>query len=188
VGIPFACEGDVHGALTSLLVQGAGLSEKTAFCADMTMRHPENDNGELLWHCGCFPPSLAVDESKRWVGVDRGSAGVGNWEIKGGNLTIARFDADHGRYLLLIGEARGTVGPPTNWTYLWMEVNDWPRWEEKFIYGPYIHHCTVVHGRLAPVLYEACKYIPGVEPDLLDPTEEEIRAYRRGQDLTNGGQ
>lgn len=77
---------------------------------------------------------------------------------------------------------------PSNWTYLWVEVNDWPRWEEKFIYGPYIHHCTVVHGRLAPVLYEACKYIPGVEPDLLDPTEEEIRAYRRGQDLTNGGE
>jgi L-fucose isomerase-like protein len=186
MGIPVACEGDVHGALTALLVQGAVSNRTSVFCADLTIRHPENDNGELLWHVGCFPPSLAAEPESRWVDVDRGCAGVGNWELRGGDLTISRFDADHGRYSLFIGEARGISGPPTGWTYLWVEVDDWPKWEEKFVYGPYIHHCTVVHESVAPILYEACRYIPGVEPDVLEPLGQEIQAYWRGEDLYGG--
>jgi hypothetical protein len=66
-----------------------------------------------------------------------------------------------------------------------MEVDNWPKWEQKLIYGPYIHHCATVHGHVAPVLHEACKYIPGLEPDLLDPDEDEILALWRGEDPTN---
>lgn len=181
-GLPVACETDIHGALTSVLVQAAGMNERPTFFADLTIRHPENDNAELLWHCGCFPPSLAVDEEARGVEAGRFPA-AGGWEIRGGDLTLARFDGDHGEYSLLMGEARGTEGPATNGTYLWVEVEDWPQWEEKFIYGPYIHHCVGIHGRLAPVLYEASKYIPGLEPDPVDPTQDDIRAYWRGDGL-----
>ena len=182
MGLPVACETDVHGALTSVLVQAAALNAKPTFFADLTIRHPENDNAELLWHCGCFPPSLAVDGEARGVEVGRFPA-AGRWEIRGGDVTLARFDGDHGSYSLFIGEAKGTKGPATNGTYLWVEVDNWPKWEEKFIYGPYIHHCAGIHGRLAPVLYEACKYIPGLQPDPIEPTEEEIRAYWRGENL-----
>jgi len=185
MGLPVACETDIHGALTSVLVQAAALNTEPTFFADLTIRHPENDNAELLWHCGCFPPSLAVDEEGRGVEAGRFPA-AGRWEIRGGDVTLARFDGDHGEYLLLMGEGRGTEGPATKGTYLWVEVQDWPRWEEEFIYGPYIHHCVGIHGRLAPVLYEACKYIPGLEPDPIGPTAEEIRAYWRGDDLTEG--
>jgi hypothetical protein len=62
-------------------------------------------------------------------------------------------------------------------------VGNWPRWEQKLIYGPYIHHVAGIHGRLAPVLHEACKYIPGLEPDPVEPTAGEIEAYWRGEDL-----
>jgi hypothetical protein len=27
--------------------------------ADFTIRHPENDQAELLWHCGSFPVGIA---------------------------------------------------------------------------------------------------------------------------------
>ena len=37
-----------------------------------------------------------------------------------------------------------------------------------------------IHGNLVPVLYEACRYI-GVNPDLYDPVEEEVKAYIRGE-------
>ncbi len=53
-GIPVACETDIHGAVTSVLLQAAGLFEKPIFFADVTVRHPENDNAELFWHCGNF--------------------------------------------------------------------------------------------------------------------------------------
>jgi hypothetical protein len=62
-------------------------------------------------------------------------------------------------------------------------VPDWPLWEEKFIYGPYIHHVVAIHDRCAYTLYEATRFIPGLEPDPAQPTVEEIREWLRGKDL-----
>ena len=107
--------------------------------------------------------------------------GCCQWRIKGGDVTLARLDGDHGQYSLLVGQACGTSGPPTRGTYLWVRVGDWPRWEQRLIYGPYVHHIVGVHGRLAPVLVEACKYIPGLAPDPVEPDAEQVAAYWRGQ-------
>ena len=38
-----------------------------------------------------------------------------------------------------------------------------------------------IYADVVPVLYEACKYIKGLKPDLYDPIEEEIKAYLRGE-------
>ena len=46
--------------------------------------------------------------------------------------------------------------------------------------APYIHHCVAIHANVVPVLYEACKYI-GIQPDLYDPIEEDVKAYLRGE-------
>ncbi|MCX6347272.1 MAG: PfkB family carbohydrate kinase [Actinobacteria bacterium] len=56
-------------------------------------------------------------------------------------------------------------------------------WEEKLIYGPYVHHVAGIHDHCSPVLYEATKYIPGLKPDPAQPTEVEIRSYLCGNDL-----
>lgn len=181
-GLPIACETDIHGAITSVLVQAAGLGRSSTFMADVTIRHPGNPNAELLWHCGNFPPDLASD-SRESALTDHFSmfcAGAGAFELKKGDVTISRFDGLKGEYSLLMGHGRGVEGPKTNGTYLWVEVNDWPLWEEKFIFGPYIHHCTGIHGRLAPALYEACRYIDGLRADPVDPTEQEIKRELRG--------
>ena len=58
-GLPVACETDIHGALTSILLQAAARYTAPTFFADLTVRHPEDENAELLWHCGSFPPCLA---------------------------------------------------------------------------------------------------------------------------------
>ncbi len=187
LGLPVACETDIHGALTAAMLQAAGRYATPIFFADLTIRHPENDNAELLWHCGPFPASLAEPDSPRRVSTNyiagNGVPGVAEWRIRGGEVTLARLDGDHGQYSLLMGHARGTSGPYTRGTYLWAEVGSWPRWEQKIIYGPYIHHVVGIHGRLAPVLYEACKYLPGLAPDPVEPTAEEIMAYWRGEGL-----
>lgn len=187
MGIPVACETDIHGALTSILLQNASNAGSPTFFCDLTVRHPENENGELLWHCGPFPHELAKDKKKAYVGphfiLPSGAPGTGNWEIRGGDITVARFDGMGGSYSLFMGHARGVEGPFTLGTYLWIEVPDWPLWEEKFIYGPYIHHVVGVHDTAAYALYEATRFIPGLEPDPANPTGEEIRAWLRGADL-----
>lgn len=182
-GIPTVCETDIHGAISSIILQEASRRKTPIFFADLTIRHPENDNAELLWHCGNFPPSIIRKDQKAYVDynfiMESHCPGVGVWEIEHGDVTICRFDGDHGNYQLLIGEGKGVDGPSTKGTYIWFEVKDWPRFEEKIVTGPYVHHCAGVHGKYATVLYEVCKYIPGLSADPAEPTEEEIQARRR---------
>jgi hypothetical protein len=107
--------------------------------------------------------------------------GTCNWEIKGGDVSILRFDGQDGQYLLFAGHAKGTAGPYTKGTYLWVKVNSWPEWEEKLIYGPYIHHVIGVHGKIAPVLFEAVRYLNGIKLDLAYPDEKSIKEWLRGK-------
>lgn len=175
-GFPVACETDIHGAVTSLMMQAAVQGRSATFLADMTVRHPENDNAELLWHCGVFPESLRDEacSAKLTNHYGPGIPGVGEYRIKGGPVTIARFDGIGGDYRLLIAEGRGTAGPYNKGTYLWTEFEDWLELEMRLIEGPYIHHCTGVHGHIAAILYEACKYIPGLKPDPVFPDEKKL--------------
>lgn len=184
--IPVTCETDIHGAITSVMVQAATLNTCPTFFADLTIRHPENDNGELLFHCGNFPVSLSVEDKpqlRRHFLFDDHSPGTHEGEIRGGSMTLARFDGDHGEYSIFLGKAKGIEGPYTRGSYVWVEVNDWPLWEEKLVKGPYVHHSVGIHANVIPALYEACNYIPGLNPDPVDPTEEEIKAWLRGSDL-----
>lgn len=184
--IPVTCETDIHGAITSVMVQAATMNQHPTFFADLTVRHPENPNGELLFHCGNFPVSLSVEDKpklRKHFLFDDHSPGTHEGEIKGGNMTLARFDGDHGEYQLFLGKAKGIEGPYMRGSYVWVEVNDWPLWEEKLVTGPYVHHSVGIHANAIPVLYEACRYIPGLTPDLVDPTEQEIQAWLRGAGL-----
>ena len=187
LGIPVACETDVHGAVTSIMLQAAAQGTTPTFFADLTVRHPEHENRELLWHCGPFPVELKAEGEPAKVSPHYMMPGslpaVGEWRIRGGDVTLGRFDGDRGEYRLLVGHARGTDGPRTRGTYLWVEVDDWPKWEETLVRGPYVHHIVGVHGKLAPALYEACRYIPGLSPECVEPTEQEIAAHLRGSDL-----
>lgn len=126
-GIPTVCETDIHGAITAIMMKAVGMGEEVPFFADVTVRHPENDNAELLWHCGNFPQSLAKQGTKATVGESRyhnDTYGICECELKQGDLTIARFDGDHGNYQLLIGEAKTTDGPKNVGSYVWIEVDD----------------------------------------------------------------
>lgn len=184
--IPVTCETDIHGAITSIMVQEATMNQHPTFFADLTVRHPENANGELLFHCGNFPVSMSVEDKPRLRKhflFDDHSPGTHEGEVKGGDMTLARFDGDHGDYQLFLGKARGIKGPYTRGSYVWVEVNDWPLWEEKLVKGPYVHHSVGIHANVIPALYEACSYIPGLTPDPVDPTEREIQAWLRGSGL-----
>ena len=180
-GYPVVCETDIHGAITALLVEAAGMGQQRSFFADWTVRHPDLANGELLQHCGPWPISVAKEKPVVTYPLAFDCPGAITAEAKHGLLTLARFDGDNGEYRLLLGNARGVDGPRGMGTYLWVEVENIKRLEAKIVEGPYIHHCVGIHRDVVPVLYEACKYI-GVQPDFYDPIEENVRAYLRGEE------
>ena len=179
-GIPVVCETDIHGAVTALLVEAAGMDEKRGFFADWTIRHPDIANGELLQHCGPWPMSVAQEKPELTYPLAFEHPGSLTAEAKHGEVTLCRFDGDNGEYSLLLGNAKGVDGTKGMGTYLWVEVENIKRLEAKIVEGPYIHHCVGIHKNVVPVLYEACKYI-GVKPDLYDPIEEDVKAYLRGE-------
>ncbi len=168
-GLPIICETDIHGAISAVLLESAAYERRASFFADITNRHPENDNGVLLWHCGSAL-SLVADGCKpkfgrHWI-LPSPISGVGHWRMKDGELTVARFDGDSGQYQLIAGEGKTIDGPFTQNTYMWMEVDDWSRWERAFIFGPYIHHSAIIHEHCADILLNSCKYFPDVRPDV----------------------
>ncbi|MCK4601211.1 MAG: fucose isomerase [Phycisphaerae bacterium] len=165
-GIPCVPETDIHGAISSVLLQHAALGTEPTFLADLTNRHPERDDAVLLWHCG-FPLGLRHADypasiGTHWIlpGIPPGSC---HWRMKDGPLTVCRFDGDRGEYRLCAGEGHTCDGPKTQNVYCWMAVKDWPRWERTFIEGPYIHHVAAAYGHHARVLREAVRYIDGLD-------------------------
>ena len=172
-GIPVVCETDIHGAITAVMAEAAGMGKNRTFFADWTVRHPDNDNGELLQHCGPWPISVAREKPSIDVPVAFDYPGSVMAEAKHGDMTLCRFDGDEGVYSLLLGHAKGIDGPYTKGTYVWVEVEDLPKLEYKVVTGPYIHHCVGIHQDIVPVLYEACKYL-GIQPDLYDSDEETV--------------
>jgi L-fucose isomerase-like protein len=168
-GLPFICEADIHGAITAVMAMAASRYTTPIFLADITIRHPENKNAELLWHCGVFAKELAKDKNDLTIGnhYNRLCPAVGEWELKGGDLSIVRFDGAKGNYSIFLGNAKGTEGPKTVGAYLWIEVDSWSKWEKKLIYGPYIHHCVGIYSDVVAILEEACRYIPNLTADLV---------------------
>lgn len=172
-GFPVVCETDIHGAITAIMVEAAGMDTNRSFFADWTVRHPDDENSELLQHCGPWPLSCASCKPTIGYPLAFSHPGAVEAEAKHGLMTLCRFDGDNGAYSLLLGNAEGVDGPYTKGTYVWIKVANWKRLEAKIVEGPYIHHCVGIHKDVVPVLYEACKYL-GITPDLYDDVEQQV--------------
>ncbi len=153
-GLPVSCEADVNGSITMAILRACGLYQKPVFLADLTIRHPANDNAELLWHCGVFAYGLRASQSKPYL-----KDSFQRWELQQGELTLCRFDDAEDNYFLFGGKGKTVAGPETTGNYVWLEVNDWQRWEEALMFGPYIHHIGGLYGDHLPVLREAARYL-----------------------------
>ena len=90
-GIYVICESDIHMAITNALLLAATRGKEKPIQGEFTSRHPENENAELLWHCGPFP-------TKYSVGKPRICGGKPAFRLQDGEYTIARFQADRGNY------------------------------------------------------------------------------------------
>jgi len=161
-GLPTACECDVWGAISALICKSVSLGDEIPFLADWTYRHPTNDNAELIWHGAPFACSLARKDVKpkfKKFQHPRGQTYEANWELKSGPITMFRMDELDGNYHIFCGEGKSCEGPSTTGTYVWLEVDNWKRWEEKLILGPYIHHVGGVFGNYFEIFREIARYL-----------------------------
>ncbi len=183
-GLPVICESDIHGCISSVMSLAAGVAlgcDDPTFLMDLTNRHEFENNMELLWHCGVFPLALkkenTVSELTHHYGAPK--EGTCRVNIKNGPITVLRFDCSHDNYSVLVARGKIVDGPSTNCTYGWGEFDNWPALEERLIYGPYIHHIVGIYADIAPVIYEALRYMDGIEPDFFSPTAEQIKSELR---------
>ena len=161
LGYMISCESDMHAAMTMVLLKSATLGEGYPLFGEFTVRHPQNKNAELLWHCGPFPLSQKAPESQ---------ARLVNQRIwlrgKDGLYTVARIDRDEGgRYMILPMVCHTTEGPQTHGTYIWGEFKDLGAVEARLMEGPYIHHFIEMEGDYTKELREFCKYLPNLKID-----------------------
>jgi L-fucose isomerase-like protein len=170
--IPISAETDIHGALSSILIEAASPESVPSFFPEFTSRHPENDNAVLLWHASApislrHPDTEFVPILPPWI-LEGLPATSLQFRLRDGDLTVCRFDGVRGEYRLGVGEGRMVPGPMTREVYGWMEVDNWPVWERRVIEGPYVHHCSAIYERCADTLAQACDWIPGLEVERFD--------------------
>lgn len=159
-GYIISCENDVHAAMTQVLLKSLSFGKNPPLFGEFTIRHPEEKNVELLWHCGQFAYSVHREgEPCRCMNMRE------NFEAKKSHYTVARIDQDHGKYSIVAGECDSAEGPYTNGTYIWARFEDLDAWERKLIEGPYIHHVSEIEGSLTEAIKEFCKYVPALKFD-----------------------
>lgn len=160
LGYMIACENDIHCAMTMAVLKCATLGQGKPIFGEFTVRHPENENAELLWHCGQFPLSQKAPDCEARIVNQR------EWfRGKDGTYTAARIDQESGDYMMLPLICKTTEGPETNGTYIWGEFEDLQKIEDRLLQGPYIHHFIEIEGDYRKELEEFCKYVPNLRID-----------------------
>ncbi len=160
MGYMISCESDIHCAMTMAVLRAATLGKGVPVFGEFTVRHPEKENVELLWHCGQFPLSQKADDCVARIVNQR------EWfRGKDGVYTAARIDQESGNYMMLPLICETTEGPETNGTYIWAEFEDLQAVENRLMQGPYIHHFIEIQGDYRKELNEFCKYIPNLSID-----------------------
>lgn len=161
-GVIVTCESDIHGAISMALLSAASFGKSVPFFIEFTVKHPDKDNVNLLWHCG--PAAYSLKKSGCKSKLINGRCW---YELKNSEYTIIRMDMQDGEYLMFADKFKSTDGPYTFGNYIWAEFEDLDKVEKKVINGPYIHHMAEIEGDYVKDLEEFCKFVPGLEIDLV---------------------
>jgi len=99
---PCACEADVYGALTSLLLQK--VAGTPAFLTDL-VDLDEADNTGVVWHCGQAPLSMADPDVRPRAAIhnNRRMPLLYEFPLKPGRVTFFRLSQAKGRPMAVIG-------------------------------------------------------------------------------------
>lgn len=171
-GMLTACETDIVGALAMLVQQRVALGETVPHFIDWTIRHRENPNWLLAWHCGNAPTCLAADPQQTALRSRRDMkgespvdncdpmAGLHQFQIKPGVVTFCRLAEYDDQWKMLI--TTGTVVPSEETlagTWGWVEVADHDKLYRTLVEEGFVHHASMIHGDYTKALLEVCKFM-----------------------------
>ncbi len=102
--VPSACEADVYGSLSALLLQE--LSGDPVWMADL-VDLDFDDNTGVFWHCGLAPLSMCDPEfnAEATIHTNRKMPLLHQFPLKPGEVTIARLSQSRNETKLVIGGA-----------------------------------------------------------------------------------
>jgi L-fucose isomerase-like protein len=100
--IPAACEADVYGAMTSLLLQE--IAGESSWLADIVDIDAASDTG-VLWHCGLAPLSMCdpLFRPEAQIHTNRRMPLLHQFPLKPGRITLARISQARNRTTMIVG-------------------------------------------------------------------------------------
>lgn len=108
--VPSACEADVNGSVTQLILQE--LAGEPAWMADLVDITAADDTA-VLWHCGLAPISMCDPEVKpeATIHTNRRMPLLHQFPIKPGRITLARLSRSRNQLKLVIAGAEVVSRP-----------------------------------------------------------------------------
>jgi len=110
--IPCACEADVYGALTQLILQEA--AQAPVFLTDLVDVDVEDDTA-VVWHCGQAPISMCAGDATATVHTNRKMPLLYEFTLKPGLVTLMRISQAFGETKMVLAKAE-MLGRPMAFT------------------------------------------------------------------------
>ena len=167
-GIITACEVDVMGALTMLMMNACAMGQTPSDFIDWTDLHPTEKNVWLAWHCGNAACQLCASDCQKVLRQNERLSlwgptcyGAFDFRMKEGPVTCARMVEYDGQFSVFYGNGEVVNMPPlSRGTYAWVKVNDVADWENKMIEVGVVHHGVLIHDKkVADALAMFCKFM-----------------------------
>lgn len=109
-GVPSACEADVYGSVTTLMLQE--LAGEPVWMADL-VDVDEGDDTAVLWHCGLAPLSMCDPQAQAeaTIHTNRKMPLLHQFPLKPGRVTLARLSQSANEKKLMIAAAEVLRAP-----------------------------------------------------------------------------
>jgi L-fucose isomerase-like protein len=109
-GVPCACEADVYGALTALMLQG--VAGEPSWLVDIVDIDAQDDTA-VLWHCGSAPLQMADPQvrPRAQIHSNRRMPLLAEFTLKPGRVTVARISQARNEPKLVLAGAQVLRAP-----------------------------------------------------------------------------
>jgi len=151
--LPGGCEADVHGVITSIILQR--LAGEPAFNTDLVDLDRETDTC-VFWHCGQAPVQMAdpVAEVRATIHSNRKLPLLNEFALKPGRITMARLSKGRGRTSMVLGGGEMLRAPLAFSGTAGVARLDSPVDEvlDNLMRAGLEHHTAIVYGEHRPAL------------------------------------
>lgn len=156
-GTPTACERDVYGAVTMLLMEALGSGP--TYLVD-TVDLDADANVIRAWHCGSAATRLAADPARatQTVHCNRRIGVAGNYPLKTGPVIMARLAEGHGGGFRLLVTAGESLREPNRFQGNTAAIRlgaDAAEFVHGLVTGGFPHHTVLAWSDIRPSLRAA---------------------------------